>query len=220
MERDFWLERWDSDRIGFHQPDTHALLAEHWPALGLPAGPGVFVPLCGKSLDMRYLGAARHAVIGVEHSRVAIESYFAEGGQSFEREDLARLVRYRGSKTTLYCGDFFDLRPADLDGVRGVYDRAALIAIPVEKRQQYANHLLRIVPDHTSMLLITLEYDQDRVEGPPFSVPRDEVERLFASQGRIERLEARPADGLPPRYHEAGVIATEVAYHIGEDHTR
>ena len=70
------------------------------------------------------------------------------------------------------------------------------------------------------MLLITLEYDQDRVEGPPFSVPPDEVDRLFASQGRIERLEARPADGLPPRFDEAGVIATEVAYHIGEDHTR
>ncbi len=59
MDPDFWHERWKNQDIGFHQPDFHALLQKYWPRLEIPAAAPVFVPLCGKSLDMVWLAQPR-----------------------------------------------------------------------------------------------------------------------------------------------------------------
>ena len=52
MDPDFWHERWQKKETGFHQPAVNDLLQLYWPRLGLEAGSEVFVPLCGRSLDM------------------------------------------------------------------------------------------------------------------------------------------------------------------------
>ena len=123
MEHDFWLERWQQDQLGWHLPATNPLLEKHWGTLGITRGAAVFVPLCGKSLDMRYLESLGHSVTGVELSEKAIEAYFDEGNEAPERTDLFYLIRYQGGRSTLYCGDFFDLAAPDILGVRAVYDR-------------------------------------------------------------------------------------------------
>ena len=109
MEHDFWLERWQQDQLGWHLPGTNPLLEKHWPALGITRGAGVFVPLCGKSLDMRYLESLGHSVIGIELSEKAVQAYFEEGGETPDITQLYYLKRYQGSSSTLYCGDFFDV---------------------------------------------------------------------------------------------------------------
>jgi thiopurine S-methyltransferase len=203
VEPEFWLERWRTNRIGFHRSDVNPRLEEHWPALGVAAGEPVLVPLCGKSLDMRYLEACGHPVIGVELSRIAIEAYFAEGGESFEREAAGRLMRYRGPGTTIYGGNVLELGGEPVEEVRGVFDRGALIAQPPEARRRYAEHLARILPAGARILLLTLDYDQDRIEGPPFSVPETEVRRLYSPWARVERVDRREVDDLPPRFEDA-----------------
>src|SRR5690606_3494808 len=80
MHPDFWHQRWSDQQIGFHQSTPTPLLLEHWPALGLPAGAQVFVPLAGKSLDMAWLAAQGHRVLGVELSPLAVAQFFAEHG--------------------------------------------------------------------------------------------------------------------------------------------
>ena len=52
MKHDFWHERWLRDEIGFHQQAFNTHLQEFWRSLGLPSDAGVFVPLCGKTLDL------------------------------------------------------------------------------------------------------------------------------------------------------------------------
>lgn len=49
-------------------------------SLDLAQGSRVFVPLCGKSLDMIWLAQQGHEVIGVELSPVAVEDFFRENG--------------------------------------------------------------------------------------------------------------------------------------------
>lgn len=219
MEHDFWLERWQQDQLGWHLPDTNPLLEKHWATLGITRGAAVFVPLCGKSLDMRYLESLGHAVTGIELSEKAIGAYFEEGGETPERTDGFYLTRYQGERTTLYCGDFFDLSAPDILGVRAVYDRGGLVALPPVLREQYADHMLRVIPEHAHILLIALEYDQSRVGGPPHSVTEAEVARLFGERCRIECLERAETDKLPPHFVNAGLESgTETVYNIIKDH--
>ena len=219
MEHDFWHERWQLDQLGWHLEDTNALLEKHWPTLGITRGAAVFVPLCGKSLDMRYLESLGHAVTGIELSEKAIQAYFEEAGEKAVRTEQFYLTRYQGPRTTLYCGDFFDLSAPDILGVRAVYDRGALVALPPAMREQYADHMLRIIPEHAHILLITLEYDQTQVSGPPHSVTEAEVRALYGGRCRVECLERFTTDRLPPHFTKAGIVSGEEAvYHLIKDH--
>lgn len=219
MEQKFWLERWEQDQLGWHLPETNRLLEKHWPALGITRGAGVFVPLCGKSLDMRYLESLGHPVTGVELSEKAVEAYFAEGGETPERTEGFYLTRFSGTRTSLYRGDFFDISRPDISGVRAVYDRGALVALPPELRERYADHLQRVIPEHAHILLMALEYDQNLASGPPHSVTESEVERLYGERCRISCLERVETTQLPPHIAAGGVqTAIETIYHIIKDH--
>ena len=46
----------------------------------------------------------------------------------------------------LLVGDFFALTAADLAGVAGVYDRAALVALPPKMREDYVRLLAELLP--------------------------------------------------------------------------
>ena len=145
MDPSFWHDRWENQDIGFHQADIHALLPAYWPRLELASDAPVFVPLCGKSLDMVWLAQQGHRVIGAELSQRAIDDFFAERG-------LAPTTRASGSFTVksagpyeLWCGDFFDLPREAVAGVAGVYDRAALIALPPCAAAAVCRHVGRAV---------------------------------------------------------------------------
>lgn len=176
---DFWHQRWTTDQIGFHQDQPNPHLVRHWPSMG--AGRRVLVPLCGKSHDLAWLAAQGHEVVGVELSPVACAAFFAERGLTPEVAPAGRHTRYTHGAITLLQGDFFDL-----EGVfDAAWDRAALIALPPPVRQRYAAHLRRHVRGPT--LLVTFQYDQARRDGPPFSVPEDEVQRLHPGAALLAR---------------------------------
>ena len=205
MKARFWHERWESNQLGFHQSEVNGLLREHWPRISAAAGEKVFVPLCGKSLDMVWLRDAGHPVIGVEISPIAIADFFSDAGIEPTRSTVGQLARSAGGGFELYCGDFFALEPTHIAGVTAVYDRASLIALPEPMRARYAAHMIAILPESVRILLITIEYDQASMDGPPHSVPPQEVERLFGSAFSVERLwtsgEVAPTD----RFRERGL---------------
>ena len=215
MKPKFWLERWHKNQIGFHQAEHNKLLLEFWPALGLTSGDTVFVPLCGKTLDMRWLEHAGHNVAGVELAQVAVETYFAEGEEAFVTEVVDRFVSYQGRNSQILHGDFFDLTAPLLQEVKGIFDRGALVALPPDMRFRYVDHLLRIVPDEAKILLLTFEYDQKLVAGPPHCVMPEEVDELFGTRCHVELLESIVTELLPPHFAAQGVSkAVESVYVI------
>ena len=195
MHPDFWHQRWQQNQIGFHQHTPTPLLQKHWPALDVPVDARVFVPLCRKSLDMAWLAAQGHRVLGVELSRLAVEQFFAEHGLQPAIEDSRYGTRFRAGNIEILCGDAFGLDAELLADCSAVFDRAALIALPPALRQRYAGELQTRLPAGCRGLLITLEYPQAERDGPPFSVPEQEVRSIYDSAWRIDLLERRP---IPP----------------------
>ena len=188
MQADFWHERWEQNQIGFHTEAINSHLQNFWGTLNIPAGSKIFVPLCGKSRDMLWLLSQGHEILGVEISPVAVKNFFSENQLEPRVTDCGTFQRWKSDNLTIYIGDFFELSGEDMKDCNAIYDRAALIALPPEMRKQYAAHLKTIAPEIAHTLLVTLEYDQDEMPGPPFSVHENEVRMLFAQVFNIECL--------------------------------
>lgn len=200
MQADFWHQRWSENQIGFHQAAPTPLLLKHWPSLGIAPGAQVFVPLAGKSLDMVWLASQGHRVLGVELSQLAVEQFFAEHDLRPDIHQTKYGRHYVANGIELICGDAFALDAGALRDCAAVFDRAALIALPPELRLRYAHELYARLPTGCRGLLVTIEYPQEEREGPPFSVPEDEVHALFANDWSIDLLERRPIPADHPGY--------------------
>ncbi|MDN5598671.1 MAG: thiopurine S-methyltransferase [Pseudomonas sp.] len=209
MQPEFWQDRWASNQIGFHQREVNPYLRRHWPVLGLPEGAKVLVPLCGKSLDLVWLESQGYPVMGVELSEQAVEAFFSEQGLVPHVSHKGVFKVYQAGQIELWCGDFFSLDAQALVGCRGVYDRAALIALPPLMRAQYAEHLNALLPSGCQGLLVTLDYDQAQKAGPPFAVSDEEVQVLLAPHWALERLEERDILGESWKFVQDGVTRLE-----------
>ncbi|WP_367372449.1 thiopurine S-methyltransferase [Pseudomonas lini] len=209
MQPEFWHKRWASNQIGFHLPEVNPYLQRFWPALSLEKGARVLVPLCGKSLDLLWLAHLGHEVLGIELSEKAVEDFFSEHQFDPDVSEQGPFKVYRAGSIELWCGDFFELTAGDVADCSGLYDRAALIALPPAMREQYAAHLIRILPQDSLGLLITLDYDQAQMAGPPFAVLDDEVQRLFGDVWALKTLEDQDVLGESWKFLEAGVTRLE-----------
>ncbi len=188
MQAGFWLERWEQNQIGFHEQDINRHLQKFLSLLNIPPGSKIFVPLCGKSSDMLWLLSQGYQVLGVELSPLAVKSFFAENGLDARVLDCGPFQRWEIEGLNILQGNLFDLSSEDVSDCCAIYDRASLIALPTKMRQHYVKHLSTIAPAMSNRLLVTLEYDQDEMQGPPFSVTENEVRQLFATTGKVECL--------------------------------
>jgi thiopurine S-methyltransferase len=191
MEPDFWRARWSEGRIGFHEGAPNAHLCKHVDVLA--GARRVLVPLCGKTEDLAFLAAAGHEVVGVELVEDAVRAFFAEHGLSPAVTREGPLTRYAHGPFTLFAGDLFDATAARLGTFDGWYDRAALIALPPPLRARYVPHLLGLLRPGGRGLLVTVEYDQAKKAGPPFSVEEGEVRGLLPGV-QVRLLDDVPAD--------------------------
>jgi len=185
MEHDFWHDRWQNDQIGFHEKDGNKLLLRHFDAIELPRGSRYFLPLCGKTGDIAQLLIKGYRVVGVELVEKAIVQLFDELGVAPEIAEAGPFKRYSAPDIDIFVGDFFALTADILGPVDAVYDRAALVAFPPDMRPRYTAHLATIT-GHAKQMLITFEYDQSDMDGPPFNVHEDEVRAHYDAAYEIE----------------------------------
>jgi thiopurine S-methyltransferase len=165
------------------------------------------VPLCGKTLDLLWLASRGHGVVGVEISELGVTELFAENGLEPRVTETPPFRTYAVDELRVLVGDYFDLTPAHLQGVGAVFDRASLIALPSQMRPAYAEHFKTIVPATASSLLITLDYDQSEMSGPPFAVGRDEIESLFGDRYRLRGLARFDVIDESPGFRRRGLTA-------------
>lgn len=213
MEPAFWLQRWQQNLTGFHRSETNPHLPDYWSEPGVPAGGQVLVPLCGKSLDMLWLRSQGHRVLGVELSSLAVDAFFDENNLQAEHLVSGKFALCQSDELQVLCGDFFDLGQEQLVDVTAVYDRASLIALPSAMRIAFVEKLQALLPGSVSMLLITMEYDQRSMNGPPFSVSEDEVRSLFTDGWSIKKIHEKDILAEEPRFRERGLtFLTEKVY--------
>ena len=215
MQPEFWLDRWRAAQIGFHQSKVDRFLATYWPRLNVAPQSRVFVPLCGKSLDLLWLREQGHEVIGVELSPVALEAFCMEHGIPARRRTTGDFEVYEASGFTLYRGDFFKLTPALLNNVAAVYDRGSLISWSPDLRASYVEHMTALTAPDTRTLLIAVEYPAHQMSGPPFPVTAEAIQALYAPQHTIRPLARHDILELEPRFKARGLKELrEVCYEL------
>lgn len=211
MDTDFWLERWQQGQTGFHQSRVMPLLEKHWAGLRVPVPGRVLVPLAGKSLDVAWLAAQGHDVLAVEISPLAVDQFFQEHGLHPEVRQTPEGTIHEVEHIQYLCGDVLKLSAATLAAIDGCYDRAALIALTPELRRRYVERVYHRLPEGCRTLLLTLDYPQQEMQGPPFAVPEDEVDEHFEGRWRIERLETRDILDKEPKFAARGLTRLETS---------
>ena len=213
INNNYWLKKWNKADTGFNQLKPHFLLLKYFKTLKLPLGSRVFVPLCGKSIDMFWLLEQGYKVVGVELSAIACEAFFNEHQMAFQTHKTDNFVIYSGQNIALICGNFFKLTQAILGEVDVTYDRAALIALSAEVRKKYVSQIFQLIPLKSVIFLITLTYNPDEIEGPPFPVFEEEIILLYKSKRKIQQLYDGVFKKVSPHLQEKGLKkASEQVY--------
>ena len=196
IDASFWHERWQKNEIGFHEPKPNPVLVKHFTRLQLRKGARVFVPLCGKTLDIGWLLSKGCRVIGAELSEVAIKQLFAQLRlePKIGKTKGGALIHYSAKNIDIFVGDIFEVSRNALGRVDAIYDRAALVALPEEVRKRYTAHVIRLT-NGRPQLLVTFDYDQSVRPGPPFSISNTEVVQRYAKTYNLILLSSAPIPG-------------------------
>ena len=213
-----WIQRWEDGETGFHQSSVNSYLTKHWPKLNAPAHSTVFIPLCGKTLDILWLAKQNLNIIGIELSEIAIKAFFEENSLTYKTSSTAKFKVYESENIKLICGDFFDLTSEDFPDNTNIFDRAALIALPPEMRNKYAAHLIHILPKSSKTLLICMEYDQKEMSGPPYSVTPEELKQLYGKTYQIEAIQSEDIMEDEPRFKARGLSKLEEKVYLLRSH--
>ena len=199
MNPEFWQARWKEKRIGFNQPKVNPLLIKYFSDLKMATGSRIFIPLCGKSIDMIWLANQGFDMVGVELVESAVQEFFAENNISYTikaHDKNSNIKCYQGQLSgqtiALWVADIFMLRTNDVGRVDAVYDRAALIAMPAELRPQYSQQVIDL-SQNAPQLLLTLNYDQNERAGPPFSISHEQIQQYYSAHYQIQELEGKPS---------------------------
>jgi len=208
-DNQLWLRLWRERRTDFHQQAVNPLLSRFWPSLGLAPGSRVFVPLCGKSLDMLWLVEQGHEVIGVELSPLAVKAFFRENHLQPVKRRQGRFTLWQHGRLAILCGDYFALTRADLGQIDSVYDRAALTALPEDLRRRYVAQLRLLLPATCPVFLLTIEDAAEHASLQQALGVDPELQALYAADfdidlAHVESLfEADPqAPEQPPKRAE------------------
>jgi len=195
MNADFWHDKWEKNEIGFHMNETNPILIKYFKELDLDKQNRIFIPLCGKTLDIKWLLSKGYNVVGVELNMEAVKQLFIELNLQAKISKIGNFILYSAKNIDIFIGDIFELNASMLGFIDAVYDRAALVALPQEIRVKYVSHLMNIT-NLAPQLLISYEYDQKLMNGPPFSVSINEVRNHYIDNYKTTLLETI---NIPPR---------------------
>lgn len=207
-----YVPQWKNQRTAFHLSDVNRILKDHVDKListdnddeddteeddkgkATCLNRRVFVPLCGKTLDMTFLTKLADEVVGVEGIRMALEQFSEENPDlnvKFEGT-VNGFDRFVGDKIILLRGNYFDLDDTKAGGKFGaIYDRGSMVAIEPHLRTDYVDTLGKLIAPGGKILLVVLERlgEEEAVKrGPPFTLPDSTIRELFESKDWFESL--------------------------------
>ena len=194
MDANFWHKRWEKNEIGFHQGEANVLMVDNFHALSLVKNSRVFVPLCGKTRDIAWLLSEGYRVAGVELSKLAVEQLFADLGVEPKISTVDKMQHFKATNIDIFVGDIFNMSARIIGTVDAIYDRAAFMALPADLRDKYASHVNEIT-NTAPQLLICLDYEQAVMQGPPFSIDKDELIRVYGDHYNLTKRVSVTVEG-------------------------
>jgi thiopurine S-methyltransferase len=194
-----WKERWETGNTRWHKSDVYPVLEKYLDEKILDAFPAggarIFVPLCGKTVDMHYMATKRKVaeVVGVDGVRKAMEEFSRLhpdlNVQTVGASPHGPFEQWKGESITLLQGDFFDVDARVVGGsFDAVWDRGAMVAIDPSLRGRYVQTLGKVLVKPGGRILLSALSHSKRM-GPPFSLEESEVRRLYEGQPWVESVE-------------------------------
>lgn len=174
--------------------DGYPGLEKNWNSIDIGDNPSILVPLCGKSQDLIWLSDHCRSVIGVEISEIGVRKFLSENHLEASKSNFGDFSIYQTGNIQIWNGDFFKLPKNKMPAFDLIYDKAALNALPPKMRKEYASKILHLASPRTQILLHLLEYKQEEMTGPPFSVSIGEVKKLFGQEYRLSILKQQNLD--------------------------
>ena len=194
MEANFWKQKWEKNEIAFHESKANPLLLKYFKELSSARGSRIFIPLCGKTLDIGWLLSNGYCVAGAELSEIAVQQLFMDLVIEPKISVVDHVHHYSAENIDIFVGDIFNVTGEMLGSIDAIYDRAALVALPEEMRNRYSAHLMKIT-GKAPQLLICYEYDQSLTDGPPFSISDAEVRRQYDRDYDLALIESADVSG-------------------------
>ncbi|XP_075995503.1 putative thiopurine S-methyltransferase [Genypterus blacodes] len=194
-----WEERWQEDRIGFHQFHVHPMLESNIDkVLAGRKAVRFFFPLCGKAVDMKWLADQGHAVVGVEIAEKAIKQFFEDSSMTYSEKPVpaipgAKLYKGKERDVSIYQCDLFTFSSSVGGQFGAIWDRGSLVAINPGDREKYASLIISLMAKDCRYLLDTLLYNPELYKGPPFFVPNEQVHSLFGKSCELELVQSEDA---------------------------
>ncbi|ELT88821.1 hypothetical protein CAPTEDRAFT_201073 [Capitella teleta] len=153
----------------------------------------IFLPLCGKSLDIQFLRSKGHKIVGVEFAEMPIRAFLEEHSIEYELADMpsieGQVFKALDGSLKIYQCDIFKFDASAEDLFDAVWDRGAFGAINHHQREQYVDLLKMILKPDSKILLNTFNYDQREYSGPPHCLLDEDIQRLFGDFFTIENCE-------------------------------
>lgn len=203
-----WSNRWREGRAGWNLDGVHKMLAKHFEkVVNGRTDLKIFVPLCGKAKDMKWMFDQGHRIVGVEYDEQVVRELFVENGLELDKvKEMGGLKLFSSldGRFKVYQGDFFLFKSEyESEPMNGIWDRGSLVAVNVADREKYASIILSVMAPDCRYLLDTLEYDVSEYVGVPHCVTDQDIHGLYHSKCDIERLERR--DALVERWKKQGL---------------
>lgn len=188
-----WTEKEDPP---FHAAAYNSLLVKYHDRLTPEQKTGrVFVPLCGKTLDMIFLSEQRYEVVGLEFSEIGIVDFFAENNLTYDKEELvdSPFVKYTAKERniTIYKGDLFDLSRDVCGDFDASWDRGSFVAVNVPTRKKYAQLMSSIIRPSGKILMEVWKYNPSKYAGPPHHTEEKDIVETF-TDFKVKVLEFNP----------------------------
>jgi len=216
MEISYWKSRWQKNNTGWHLSTVYPTLPEVWPSLPIPEKATALVPLCGKSKDIDWLSQRCGKVIGVEVSQKAIHTVLDRLGRKVNHEHSHGISVYRAGNIELWQSNILNLPNTLITSPDIIYDKASIIALPKKRRNKYAAKILELSSQNTQMLIQTFVYEQDEMDGPPFSVDLDELQQHYGEYFTLRLLHEQSKFKELAKFQQRGLSSylTEQLFHL------
>jgi len=167
---DYWEKRWENNDSPWHKTDINPCLEKYYERL-IPSEkklskPRIFVPLCGKSLDLAWLASKGFQVVGLEAVESAVQSFFEENNIPFDVKTSPGkpAVKYycgTDQDITIYVMDLFDSSPDTFGELfDAIWDRGSMAAVNVYVDKRGERYSLFFKFCHYSTWKITVKNER------------------------------------------------------------
>lgn len=204
-----WKEKWEEGKSVWHKSNPNPLLVEFFNRFDADSlkNKRILVPMCGKSVDMKWLYDQGMSVVGVDVVELAVKQFFCDNNMEYEVKDSsipgATLFHHDERMSILLC-DIFNINTEVIGGPCSyIWDRGALGAIQYTEVEKYTKIVESVLADDAQGLIECFTFDRGLIPGPPYAVTKEEVFEYYSCNFFVEQLCKRKESELPSWYATA-----------------